>query len=357
MKVTVIRPYELDSGLFRRWTEIIDANAEFASPYFAPEYTQAVAAVRNDVYIGVMQDGSEVTGFFPFQRGHGRTGRPVGGPFSDCQGVIVPPAAEWSADALIRGCRLSGWRFDHLIASQKQFHPWRTTLTCSPLIDLPQGFDAYAAARRKAGSEQLPRLSQKQRRLERDAGPLRFETHTSDVGVLHQLLAWKSRQYVESHLVDAFRFSWTRALLERILAAQSGTFGGILSALYADDRLVAVHMGMRSRTVWHYWFPAYSHDFAYYSPSLLLLVEMARSAEFMGLKTIDLGKGPEAYKSLFATSALLLMEGSVELPSFARAMHGARQSAENWVRHSSIFPIVRAPGHIFRRFEAHNLFR
>jgi CelD/BcsL family acetyltransferase involved in cellulose biosynthesis len=357
MKVTVIRPYELDSALLRRWREIIDANEEFASPYFDPEYTQAVAAVRDDVYVGVMQEGADVAGFFPFQCGHGRIGRPVGGPFSDCQGVIVSPEAEWSAEALVRGCGLSEWRFNHLIASQKQFHPWRTILTCSPLMDLAQGYDAYAATRREAGSTQLPRLGQKQRRLERDAGPLRFEMHTSDDSILHQLLAWKSRQYVESHLVDAFGFPWTRALLERILSMQSVTFGGVLSALYANDRLVAVHMGMRSRAVWHYWFPAYSHDFAYYSPSLLLLVEMARSAEFMGLKTIDLGKGPEEYKSLFATSAVLLMEGSVERPSLARALHGARQSAENWVRHSSIYPIVRAPGHLFRRFEAKNLFR
>ena len=138
---------------------------------------------------------------------------------------------------------------------------------------------------------------------------------------------------------------------------QSGTFGGVLSVLHANDRPAAIHMGMRSRTVWHYWFAAYAPEFARHSPSLLLLVEMARCAAFMGLTAIDMGKGPEEYKSLFATSAVLLMEGGVELPSLARTLRRARQRAEGWVRKSPVFPLVRAPGRILRRLEAKSRFR
>jgi CelD/BcsL family acetyltransferase involved in cellulose biosynthesis len=357
MNISVIRPSELDSGLCRRWADIVAANAALSSPYFAPEYTQAVASVRDDVYVGVMRDGQDIVGFFPFQRGLGRTGRQVGGPFTDCQGVIVSPEAEWSAEELVRGCGLSLWQFDHVIASQEQFRPWRRVLTCSPMVDLPNGFAAYADTLRGAGSKQMQRLGQKQRGFERDEGPLRFEMNMRDVSALRQLLGWKSQQYLESGLVDAFRFPWTQALLERILGTQSDGFGGVLSALYANDRLAAVHMGMRSRTVWHYWFAAYAHEFARYSPSLLLFAEMARAAETLGLTAIDMGKGPEEYKSLFATSAVLIMEGCVELPSLARTLRTARQSAEDWVRRSPIFPIVRAPGRIIRRLEAKNLFR
>jgi CelD/BcsL family acetyltransferase involved in cellulose biosynthesis len=127
--------------------------------------------------------------------------------------------------------------------------------------------------------------------------------------------------------------------------------------LYANDRLAAVHMGMRSRTVWHYWFAGYAPEFSRYSPSLLLFAEMARCAESMGLKAIDMGKGPEEYKNLFATSAVLLTEGCVELPSLARTLRVARKTAEDWVRNSPLFPIVRAPGHLLRNLETRNLFR
>jgi len=206
MKVTVIRPSELDGGLLQRWDEIVAADAALSSPYFAPEYTRAVAGVRDDVFVGVMREGPDVVGFFPFQRGRGGVGRPVGGPFTDCQGVIAAPGAQWSAEALVRGCGLSLWQFDHVVASQKQFRPWQRMLSCSPLIDLPDGFEAYAGTLRGAGSKQLQRLGQKQRRFEREVGPLRFEMHTQDAGILRQLLDWKSRQYLESGLVDAFRF-------------------------------------------------------------------------------------------------------------------------------------------------------
>ena len=357
MKVTVIRPAELDSGLLDRWNAIVRQNAAFASPYFSPEYTRAVATVRDDVCVGVMRDGQDIVGFFPFQRGRGRVGRPVGGPFTDCQGVVVEPEAEWSAAELVRGCGLAMWSFDHVIASQEQFRPWQKVLTCSPVMDLPDGFNAYTETLRRSGSGQMQRLGQKLRRLERELGPVHFELNSQDVGVLHQLLEWKSRQYLDTGLVDAFRFPWTQALLEQILSMQSDSFGGVLSALYADGRLAAVHMGMRSRTVWHYWFVAYAPDLARHSPGLLLLVEMARTAEFMGLKAIDMGKGPEEYKSLFATSAVLLAEGGVELPSLARTLRAARLRTENWVRQSPIFPIVRRPGHLLRRVEAKNLFR
>jgi CelD/BcsL family acetyltransferase involved in cellulose biosynthesis len=271
--------------------------------------------------------------------------------------VIVSPEVRWSAEELIRGCGLSVWKFDHMIASQGQFQPWQQVFTCSPLVDLPNGFADYAKTLRDAGSRQLLRLAQKQRAFERDEGPLRFDMQIQDLSVLRQLLVWKSRQYLASGLVDAFRFPWTVELLERILSMQSGTFGGVLSALYANDRLAAVHMGMRSRTVWHYWFAGYAPEFSRYSPSLLLFAEMARCAESMGLKAIDMGKGPEEYKNLFATSAVLLTEGCVELPSLARTLRVARKTAEDWVRNSPLFPIVRAPGHLLRNLETRNLFR
>jgi len=357
MKVTVIRPAELDAGLTQRWHEIIAANADLASPYFCPEYTQAVASVRDDAYVGVMRDGQDVIGFFPFQRARGGVGRQVGGPFTDIQGVVVLPGAEWSVKDLMRGCRMSVWQFDHLLASQTQFRPWQQVLTCSPMIDLPEGFEGYCQTLRAMGSRQMQRLGQKCRAFDREEGPLRFEMQLQDSDVLGQLLEWKSRQYRDSGLVDAFDFPWTRGLLEHIMAVQSERFGGLLSAVYAGDRLAAVHMGMRSSTVWHYWIAAYSRDFVRYSPSLLLLVEMTRTAEKLGLTAIDMGKGPEEYKSWFATSSVLITEGSVELPSVARALRAARQGTEYLVRKSPLFPILRAPGRVLKRFEAHNRFR
>src|SRR5678816_1993574 len=92
------------------------------------------------------------------------------------------------------------------------------------------------------------------------------------------------------------RDRWGRELVERIHSAHEAGFAGMLSLLYADDRLVAGHLGMRSRTVWHYWFPAYDAALAKYSPGLILLLKMAENAQSLGLRAIDLGKGLSQYK-------------------------------------------------------------
>src|SRR5258707_9424166 len=104
------------------------------------------------------------------------------------------------------------------------------------------------------------------RRMEREIGPLRFVSHSNDRQLLGQVLAWKSQQYRRTGWRDLFARGWGRALVERIHGIQSESFAGLLSLLYAGDSLVAGHMGMRSRNIWHYWFPAYDRKYAKFSP-------------------------------------------------------------------------------------------
>ncbi len=68
MDVTVIPGRDLDAELVRAWTELQVANPDLASPYFAPEFTQAVAAVRDDVEVAVVEERGQIVAFFPFHR-------------------------------------------------------------------------------------------------------------------------------------------------------------------------------------------------------------------------------------------------------------------------------------------------
>jgi CelD/BcsL family acetyltransferase involved in cellulose biosynthesis len=89
----------------------------------------------------------------------------------------------------------------------------------------------------------------------------------------------------------------------------------MLSLLYAGETLVAGHFGMRSSTVWHYWFPAYDRQFARFSPGLALLLKMAQHAEELGLRCIDLGTGMSLYKKRLMNASVSVAEGSIERPS------------------------------------------
>src|SRR5689334_20530975 len=144
MKVNVVRFDELGKAQLRQWETLQSANSALNSPYFSWQFTAAVAAVRRDVQIAVMEDANGIVGFFPFQKTTMGMGRPVGGALSDFQAVIAAPETQWDAQELIRKCGLSLWDFDHLLASQTSFAAYHRKTEISPYMDLSSGYENYA---------------------------------------------------------------------------------------------------------------------------------------------------------------------------------------------------------------------
>src|SRR5215469_890031 len=144
MKVTLLPGGELGSDLVRAWAEIQQANPTLGSPYFHPEFTRVIAAVRDDVEVAVIEEDGRVVAFFPFQRGRRSVGAPVGGIISDYQGLICSPNFTCDARELIRQCRLVAWNFDHLLASQSSFEVFHDNVESSPQLDLSASYEAYA---------------------------------------------------------------------------------------------------------------------------------------------------------------------------------------------------------------------
>lgn len=341
MKIVTLPAAELPPGHLETWATVQQADPTLDSPFFRPEFTRAVAAVRKDVWVALLEEGGGPVGFFPFQRGRFGAGRPVGGPLSDFHGVVAPPDRVWDACDLVRGCRLSIWDFDHLLTSQAPFGPHIRQTAISPYMDLSGGFEAYAEERRQAGSDIVPTTLRKWRKLDREVGSVRLETHTTDPRCFDTLLAWKSAQYLRTGLTDVFGVGWTVRLLRDLLGYTGEPFAGMFSALYAGERLVAVHYGMRSGRVLHSWFPAYDQSLGKYSPGLVLLLLLAQAAEGVGIRRIDLGKGEEKYKVSLKSGAVPVGEGRV-IPS--RLMRGAVACwtvADRWARQSPAGGLVR----------------
>jgi CelD/BcsL family acetyltransferase involved in cellulose biosynthesis len=161
------------------------------------------------------------------------------------------------------------------------------------------------------------------RRLEREVGPLRFVAHSPDKAILKTLMTWKTGQFRRNRWRDLFSIPWVRQTIEEIHATQTPDFAGVLSVLYAGDKLVAAHFGMRSATVWHYWFPAYDPEFSKYSPGVTLLLKMAEAAPAMGVRMIDLGCGEHSYKERLMNGFVPTAKGSVELPCLTAAARRA----------------------------------
>jgi CelD/BcsL family acetyltransferase involved in cellulose biosynthesis len=309
--VTVVKGGALTPRLRARWASLQAENAEFASPFFRPEFTAAVASVRDDVFVAQILNRGDVAGFFPFQRTRLGFGHPVGGGRSNYDGAIVSPEFEWDARELIRACGLRAYAFHHVLASQRAFEPYLASRSPSSVIDVSRGYDAYLADRRAANSEIVAQTERKTRKLEREIGPVRFEPESMDRELLRLLMSWKSDQYLRTGHVDQFAISWNIALLERIHETTCPDFGGMLSVLRAGDRVAALAFGMRSRDTWHYWFPTYDRELAPYSPGVILLLRITQEAARRRMRIVDLGKDDAVYKMRFRTGAIDVAEGQV----------------------------------------------
>ncbi len=334
--ITVIRPNELTRQQVASWSRFQQADPSFASPFFRPEFTQAVGAVREDVEVAILEEAGGPLGFFPFQRTRGNIANPVGGPLSDYQGAVVRQGIAFDAEQLIRGCGLKAWHFNHLIASQKPFAPYHCAVAESPYVDLSRGFDAYLAEKRRAGSGTLAQVRRKSRKIEREIGPLRLQSHTTNKQIFETLIRWKMQQYQRIKAVNYLAPDWTVELLDRIRDLPSAEFSGMLSVLYAGDQPAAIHLGIRSSGVLHVWFPVYDHTLSRYSPGLILWLELAQAAESLGIQRIDFGKGRERYKASLQSGATRLAEGSVDTRFVSRSLRRRWIRTREWVRSSPL---------------------
>ena len=348
MRIRAVTFKDLTTEEIAAWSAIQRAEPQVASPYFRPEFTEAVAAVRDDVEVAVLEENGGPIGFFPFQRSRWHTGGPVGGRLSDFQGLIAPAFVTIDPLELLRACRLKAWRFDHLLSQQQSFAPFAWRLAESPYVDLTDGVDAYFA-RRENDVRLRSEFRRKSRLLARDIGPLRYEENGADRKLISTLIEWKSAQYRRSRIPNIFDFDWVHRLFDRILECHGEDFSCHVSAVYAGDEVAAIHFGMRSGAVLHLWFPAYNVELARYSPGYLHSIEWIKAAAADGIRRIDLGKGPEAYKRRIMSGAASVAEGAVDLRPSAVMIHRAWRATRERVRMSPLAAPIRTPARMVRR--------
>ena len=339
MNIELLSGAGLDPAVRDAWYKLQAQSPHLASPFFSPAWVECVAAARDDVQVAVIEQGGEVHGILPFQK-RGLEARPAGGPLCDFQGLIGRvPAGYDLADVLARA-GIGVWSYDHLLLAKDAAE--EGLMLDSPYMDLSDGLNAYAEERRAAGSKQIRQIQRKLRKLEREVGELRFEWEISDGSALASLFEWKASYYARMGTTDRFAHDWIREVISNVLSSRESGCYGLLSGLWAGDRLLAVHMGMRSESVFHYWFPTYDPEYGRYSPGLGLLLEMAGRCCEEGIVRLDLGRGDERYKSSMASDSLPIAEGALTARSIAGRCYAGYAAAREHARHWPILePIKR----------------
>jgi len=331
--VRMQRFQELSPEQIHLWAEIQSANPSLDNPLFCAEFSEIVASVRDDVEVAIIEQHGCCKGFFPFHRDQKNVGRPVASIMSDLHGVVVPDGFDFSPLELVRGCGLKAWHFDHLVASQEAFEPFVHCVGDSPYMDLVAGFDSYAQQRSQAGSSIIRQAKRKSRKIGRDIGPLRFVLHEDRREVIDALINWKQSQLLEMQSVDVLSIDWVVELIRRISKFETPRFQGLLSALYAGDQLLSVHLGMRSEDVVSSWIPTFNPNYRQYSPGLLMHLELARAAADAGVTRIDLCRGSNQLKTSLSSGSFSVAFGSVDSRMTHRVMtaawYGARKLAHS----------------------------
>ncbi len=329
----LLRAQDLKEADWDIWERLHLTGMDLDSPFFHPRFTQAVAAVRDDVEVVLVQEGQETVGFFPFQRCRGNSAQSIGGRLSEFHGVIIKPGVQWCPKQLIREAGLCAYHFDHLPSSQAAFKPYSYGETDSSFMDLTGGYEAYRVAIKNKGTS-LSQIERKSRKICREVGPLNFVLHSQDDSTFQALLRWKHDQHVKTGVLEVLKIKWVTDLLESIRKTQTKTFAGQLSALYSGNYLIAVHLGIRSQTALHIWFPAYSVEFEKYSPGMILLQEMAKVLAVENLQRIDFGRGEEQYKTNLQTGTSRIAEGAINFNPFSNTFRKNWFITKRWIRSS-----------------------
>ena len=145
---------------------------------------------------------------------------------------------------------------------------------------------------------------------------------------------WRAQKY--GPLPD-----WAHFALETIRTINTPAFAGVLSALFAGEKLLAVRFGVRTGTVLHWWLPAYNPDLPSYAPGILLLLAMAERGPDLGITRIDLGKGLQDYKRKISQC---FRHGGHRLGGCALLQHGAEDPPPDLSQLHSQHPPTAASG-------------
>ncbi|MDJ0734031.1 MAG: GNAT family N-acetyltransferase [Nostocaceae cyanobacterium] len=144
----------------------------------------------------------------------------------------------------------------------------------------------------------------RQRKMEKEVGPLTFVFDDRRADVLAACMGWKSEQYRMSGYIDAFAYEehvrFFQELVNRDLL--------LVSSLSAGDKLIAVHLGVLLEGRLYWWIPAYDSNYKVYSPGRLLLELLLNESFQLNHKEFDFMIGDEPYKWYYATHTRLIKE-------------------------------------------------
>jgi CelD/BcsL family acetyltransferase involved in cellulose biosynthesis len=306
-----LHPRDLSADHIADWKRFQSSSRFLDSPFYAPEYVYAVGEARPDTRVAVLSHRDRICGFFPYHRLARSIARPVGGVFSDYQGPILDQGIELTAEALLRACALRAYDFNHCPTALTPLSRAGFIQSRSPRIEFPEGYDAYALGCNSTLRDAIRNTDRRTRKISREIGPVTYCMDDRREECWDWLVATKTKSLARQAVKAGFHIPWIKRLHDMLRQTHSTEFSGVLSTVSCADRLIAAHFGLRRNEVLCWWHTTFDEDYRQYAPGLMLLLATIREGARNGLKVIDLGRGNQHYKMVFANGHADLSEGAI----------------------------------------------
>lgn len=313
----VLRPEALTEADRSTWSALSRAANRSGGAFLTWQYATAVASVMPSARVAALEDGAGRKAFLAFQAKPGVLGalgvcERIGGAISDYAGLVAEPGFAIDPGTLLARCGIGAFEFSHLDESQAAYGLAGEAPRVGLRIDLPEGGGGYLADLRQRKKSVVRETDRRLRRLAEKVGPARLEIDLRDrPDLLDTLFAAKLAQYARTGKDEGAVLAepWAQGLIRTLYAQNDPDCRGQLSALYAGDTWVALHVGLRAGDLLHYWFPVYNHELASFGPGRLLLQLTIEGAASSGIACIDRGEGDNPTKREYATSEHLFYRG------------------------------------------------
>jgi len=301
-------PVYLSQNDIATWRTLCASRPEFANPLLGPDFALAVGEVRADARVTVLRWPERVAGFLAYHRRPGGFARPIGAPLSDYHALVG--ATGLDAEHALTVAGLAAFRFTGLIDPNHAFGSGVVAEHQAYVINLRGSVDDYLEALRVESPKRFKNYRRLDHKMDRELGELRISAPDRDPEAFDKLIAWKRAQLARTGAHDFLRASWTRALMASLFNRDRGDFQGLMINLYAGDRLVAGHFGVRAGGVYHPWIASTDPDLAAWSPGQVFLQRAIAAMPALGLTSYDLGPGHDHYKRPYALDTRVVSEGA-----------------------------------------------
>lgn len=334
------------------WMSLRARNPALYSPYFHIEYTDHIAALRDDVSVIVVRgDDGVATGFLPIQGV--RFARPVGAPMTDYHGFICAPDTLVDTASVLREAGVGAFYFDHLITSEPldMLAPAKQ----SAAMDVSMGGEAWRAQKDGSYSRHIKDCRRRLRRAQEDIGPVSSMFKSRDRAAFDIMIRWKVEQFENTGRYNVLGVDWTMALLDRLWDAADQALRLEMHTLSINGELAAVDCGLTDGKTFHSWMVAYNPDFHKYSPGAQLLELLIDQASSLGYDIIDLGAGLQGYKRHYTGVNVSVRAGFIAARGPAAALaklYGkAERLGEARSKNAVLSGAAGLPGRLRRRYQ------